>query len=561
MSQSGFTPIQLYRSSTAAAVPTAGNLVAGELAINTTDEKLYFENASGVVKLLASSAFVGTVTSVGLSGGTTGLTVSGTNPITSSGTFTLGGTLAVANGGTGVTTSTGTVAVVLSNTPTLVTPILGAATATSIANGLGAVGTPSYTFTGDLNTGMWSPAADTIAVSTAGAERVRVTSAGNVGIGTSSPSYALDVSATGNISGQFKTSGSINALYLADAGTTAGTLYVGTVGNDFRVVTGSNERMRILSTGLVGIGNTAPTTALDVSGSITARSASVITDTLTNYGANLVINAAGSLDTIFQTNGTERMRLTTGGNVGIGTSAPTEKLDVAGNAKISSGSSFYWGDATSQITAVNAGAMRFLTGTASEKMRIDASGRVGIGTTAPNATLVVAGTGFIGDIAGARNALYLKHTASTSNQSNFIVFGSAGTASSCFIGNDINANGTTVGQLNIEAGGSGGVFLASGGTSWTAVSDERAKDIIEPISNAVHKVGTLRAVIGKYKTDAEGTRRSFLIAQDVQAVLPEAVSVGTDEQQTLGVAYTDTIPLLVAAIKELTARVAQLEGK
>ena len=48
MSASGFTPIQLYRSTTAAAVPTAGNLVAGELAINLTDEKLYFENASGV---------------------------------------------------------------------------------------------------------------------------------------------------------------------------------------------------------------------------------------------------------------------------------------------------------------------------------------------------------------------------------------------------------------------------------------------------------------------------------------------------------------------------------
>ena len=92
MSQVGFTPIQLYRSSTAAAVPTAGNLVAGELAINTTDEKLYFENASGVVKLLASSAAAG-------------------------GTFTT-------------------------------------VTATTVVNGLGLVGTPAYTFTGDLNTGM-----------------------------------------------------------------------------------------------------------------------------------------------------------------------------------------------------------------------------------------------------------------------------------------------------------------------------------------------------------------------------------------------------------------------
>ncbi len=120
MSQVGFTPIQLYRSSTAAAVPLAADLAAGELAINTTDEKLYFENASGVVKLLASSAFVGTVTSVGGTGTVNGITLTGT--VTSSGSLTLGGTLSgvslttqvsgtlpVANGGTGATTLTGVV--------------------------------------------------------------------------------------------------------------------------------------------------------------------------------------------------------------------------------------------------------------------------------------------------------------------------------------------------------------------------------------------------------------------------------------------------------------------
>jgi hypothetical protein len=66
----------------------------------------------------------GTVTSVAVSGGTTGLTTSG-GPITAAGTITLAGTLAVANGGTGVTTSTGSGNAVLSNNPTLVTPILG----------------------------------------------------------------------------------------------------------------------------------------------------------------------------------------------------------------------------------------------------------------------------------------------------------------------------------------------------------------------------------------------------------------------------------------------------
>lgn len=104
---------------------------------------------------------------------------------------------------------------------------------------------------------------------------------------------------------------------------------------------------------------------------------------------------------------------------------------------------------------------------------------------------------------------------------------------------------------------SGGVVLSNGATSWSAVSDETKKDIIEPIENGLAKVATLRAVIGKYKNEPEGIRRSFLIAQDVQAVLPEAVSPITDitdNTTALGLAYSDVIPLLVAAIKELNAK-------
>jgi hypothetical protein len=98
-----------------------------------------------------------------------------------------------------------------------------------------------------------------------------------------------------------------------------------------------------------------------------------------------------------------------------------------------------------------------------------------------------------------------------------------------------------------------GVYLANNGTSWTANSDERLKTTLTPFENAAAKVCTLRSGTGRYLTDDETVSRSFLIAQDVQAVLPEAVDVQTDEQGTLGLRYTDVVPLLVAAIQELKA--------
>lgn len=123
---------------------------------------------------------------------------------------------------------------------------------------------------------------------------------------------------------------------------------------------------------------------------------------------------------------------------------------------------------------------------------------------------------------------------------------------------------TSVSKYQVQVGGTGGVEVSSGGTSWASMSDERLKDIIEPIEQAIEKVNTLRAVIGKYKTDEEGTRRSFLIAQDVEQVLPEAVGKTTlakeKTEEFLTVAYTEVIPLLVAAVKELSAEIKAIKG-
>lgn len=110
MAATGYTPIQLYYSTTASATPSAGNLAAGELAINTNDGKLYYKDSGGSVQLLASKAGAsGTVTSVAMTVPSF-LSVSG-SPVTSSGTLavSLSGTaLPAANGGTGqVSYSTG----------------------------------------------------------------------------------------------------------------------------------------------------------------------------------------------------------------------------------------------------------------------------------------------------------------------------------------------------------------------------------------------------------------------------------------------------------------------
>jgi len=146
--------------------------------------------------------------------GTNNIYVSYTSPITQviapgQGTVTT----------TSLASSTGTGAVVLATSPTLVTPILGAASATSITVAAGAVGTPSITTAGDTNTGIFFPAADTIAFSEGGAEAMRIDSSGNVGIGTTAPAQKLHVASAasaGNVYLLIDSSGTANGYNAAN---------------------------------------------------------------------------------------------------------------------------------------------------------------------------------------------------------------------------------------------------------------------------------------------------------------------------------------------------------
>jgi hypothetical protein len=210
-----------------------------------------------------------------------------------------------------------------------------------------------------------------------------------------------------------------------------------------------------------------------------------------------------------------------------------------------------WGGSLTFSTNDNSAATAIV-----ERMRIDSSGNLLVGTTGIST----------GTFKGIQNGV------NSGGFANYLSQNPAGTSTRQWSFGMNNSDEYVVYGYNNTSFNTG-AYIAWGGTSWTAQSDERSKDIIEPIADAVNKVSTLRAVIGKYKTDEEGTRRSFLIAQDVQAVLPEAVDASKPDN--LGLQYTEVIPLLVAAIKELKAitdtqaqtisaleaRIAALEGQ
>lgn len=123
--------------------------------------------------------------------------------------------------------------------------------------------------------------------------------------------------------------------------------------------------------------------------------------------------------------------------------------------------------------------------------------------------------------------------------------------------------GSAITAVRVDMSDAGAIICNGNVTAFGSTSDIKLKENIEVIPDALDKVKQLKGITFNYKKD--GKISTGLIAQDLEKVLPEAVyessDVDDDEDKHLAIRYGNTVGLLVEAIKELEARVKELEGK
>jgi len=265
-------------------------------------------------------------------------------------------------------------------------------------NGTNTTAQPSITGT-DTDTGLVY-GTDEVKIVTGGTDRVTVNNTG-LGIGTSSPTNLLHVNssiagATIHITNSTSGSSSSDGLIINQDGNDT---YIWNKENSFMSLgTNNTERMRILSDGTIANGGLAATPVTVAAGSYIQNSANA--GFFGNNG-DAKFGSSANNPVLFQVNGGEKARIDSSGRVGIGTSSPIRPLSVSNGG--AEGFEFGPGDTagtnltlhynrstSAYIGSINqANYHTWSAGGASEKMRIDSSGRLGVGFSSPPATFSV----------------------------------------------------------------------------------------------------------------------------------------------------------------------------
>jgi hypothetical protein len=276
---------------------------------------------------------------------------------------------------------------------------------------LGSAAAPTYTFTGDTNTGIYSPGADQVAVATNGTGRVFVDASGNVGIGATPNSYAgystLTINNTTGSELDFEVNGTLTSDIYTDS---AAAYWTTRTAVPIVLRTNSTERLRITSAGNVGIGTSTPGTYLSIAATATdptgfegSAAFSINSNLSPKFQLGVGTGTIGYSAWIQNSVGTTTYPLSLqplGGNVGIGTTSPGSALEVKAAAPVLTVNSAV-ANASSIVLQENGttyarfrfdgnnvdignlyvnGATIFNAGNA-ERARIDSSGRLLVGTS------------------------------------------------------------------------------------------------------------------------------------------------------------------------------------
>jgi hypothetical protein len=438
-----------------------------------------------------------------------------------------------------------------------------------------------------------------LALQTNGTTAVTVSASQNVGIGTISPSGPLNVVSAASslaIAINGRSADGVGAMYFyANNGSTQYSTITASA-TEFRLssipaaavqtfYTNGAERVRIDSSGNVGIGTASPNSKMSIAYSSTSTSvlgtyANIplllqnTSSTDNNWTVIGVQDASGDFSSYigtqntsqasstaimaFATNGgsgaTERMRIDSSGNVGIGTTNPSRSKLVIGATTPQI--SFTDTDGSSNIFDITriAGPGLSFSSNGSEKMRLDSNGRLQLGTTSDpggGAMMAIKGSG----TTISTVSLYIINSSSVGN---FLVYDNGA----------INTGTTSAGSPYVNTTGTAAnAVLGSDGFLRRSTSSLKYKTDIQDAAHGLTDLLKLRSVTYKGKNDGD-IIFGGLIAEEVDAAgLNEFVQYAADGSPD-ALAYGNMVSLCVKAIQEqqaiittLTARITALEAQ